>query len=84
MISVDNNFFQNTCFKEGNNIKVKKLHREKANFYEKNCLPLITWYKNHLSKQSVQVTYTLDEKFFCSCYFCMFISYFFPDRVKNL
>ena len=31
--------------------------------YEKQCLPLITWNKKHLSKQIVTIAYTLKKKF---------------------
>ena len=34
------------------------------NFYEKLCLPVITWKKRYLSKQVVPITYTLEKIFF--------------------
>ena len=34
------------------------------NFYGKQCLPVITWNKNHLSKQLVTITHTLEIKLF--------------------
>ena len=45
-ISGDNNFFRNTCFKESNNMTVKKLHRKTINFYEKKVFQLSHDIKN--------------------------------------
>ena len=31
---------------------------------QKQCFPVIIWNKNHLSKEVVTITYTLEKKFF--------------------
>ena len=33
------------------------------NFYEKLCVPVITWNKKHLSKQAVPITYAFGRRF---------------------
>ena len=33
------------------------------NFYEKLCVPVVTWNKKHLSKQAVPITYALGRRF---------------------
>ena len=44
---------------------VEKNLRVTKNFYEKHCLPVVTWNKNNLSKQVVPIKiYTLEKRFF--------------------
>ena len=43
---------------------VGKALRVIINFYKKQCLAVITWKKNHSSKQAVSITYTLEKKVF--------------------
>ena len=50
------------------------------NFYKKQCLPVITWNKKHLSKQLLTIKYTLEKMLFAVATF----EVFFLDRVKNL
>ena len=40
-----------------------------TSFQKKQHLPLITWDKKHLSTQVASIKYTLENKFFCSCFF---------------
>ena len=56
--------FQITFFKEHKNMVVEKNLRVTINFYEKHCLPVVTWNKNNLSKQVVPTRYTLEKRFF--------------------
>ena len=48
----------------------------------KNCLPVVTWNKKHLSKQIAPITYTHEKNLFAVANFVIFVSCFFSDRVK--
>ena len=39
------------------------------NFYKKVFIPIITWNKNHSSKQAVPITYILEKKIFAAATF---------------
>ena len=43
---------------------VEEIPMVTINFHKKQCLPVITWNKKHLSKQFVTITYTREKKFF--------------------
>ena len=49
---------------------------------EKFLYQIITWKKEHSSKQAVP-THSWEKKFF-SCYFRRFVRRFFSDKVKKL
>ena len=48
---------------------VGKVLRVIINVYKKQCLAVITWKKNHSSKQAVSITYTLEKKVFAAVTF---------------
>ena len=43
---------------------VEKNLKVTTNFYKKQCLPVITWNKNHSSKKAASMTYILERKLF--------------------
>ena len=43
---------------------VEKNLRVTINFYEKHCLPVVTWSKNNSSKQVVPIICSLEKRFF--------------------
>ena len=53
------------------------------NFYKKPCLLVVTWNKNDLLKQGVQITYTLKKRFFAFAILLKVCEVFFSDRVKK-
>ena len=63
---------------------VEKNPKIKINFYEKHCLPVVTWNKNNLWKQVVPIIYTLEKRFSQLLYFFRFVSCFILGRVKKL
>ena len=62
-IKIKIGLFQITCFKRLKNLAVEKNLRVPINFYEKHCLPIVTWNKNNLSKQFAPRIYTLKKRF---------------------
>ena len=73
-------FFQNTCFKDRNNMTVGKAIKVTINFYKKQNLLVITWNKKYLSKQVMSITYTLEKTLLAAA---TFVSSFFSERVKK-
>ena len=57
-------FFHFACFKKNKNMEVEKKLRVMMNFYNKQCLPVITWNKKHLMKRVLPKIYTLEKKIF--------------------
>ena len=53
------------------------------NSYRKQCLPVITWNKNHLSKQVVIITYTVEKNIFAVAVLKVWESPFLSERVKK-
>ena len=65
-------FFQTTCFKEtkeSKNMVVEKNFSVAINFYKKQCLPVITWNKKHLSKLVAPLAYSEEKSFFAVAIF---------------
>ena len=62
-------FFQNTCFKDRNNMTVGKAIKVTINFYKKQSVLVITWNKKYLSKQVMSITYTLEKTFLAAATF---------------
>ena len=76
-------FFQNTCFKECNNIMVGKKLWITINLHEKQCLQVIAGNKKHSSKQVVPMTYTYGKKFFAAAAFDNLWDIFFKAELKT-
>ena len=53
------------------------------NFYKKQSLQVIRWNKKHLLKQVLQVTYTLEEKFFAVVTFEVCESFLFRQGKRT-
>ena len=63
---------------------VEKNLRVTIDFYQKDCLPVVTWNKNNLSKQIVPITYTLEKRFFAVAILLKVCESSLSDRVKEL
>ena len=59
----NNDFFKITCFKESKDMTVENKLRV-TSFYKKQCLPVITRNKYHLSKQVAPIKCGLEKRFF--------------------
>ena len=62
-------FFQNTSFKERNNMAGAINLWITMNLYDKQCLALIKQNKKHSSNQVALITYTPRKKFFAAATF---------------
>ena len=72
--------FQNTFFKEGNNMLIEKNLRATTNIYKKECLPVIKWNQKHSSKQVVQMPYTVEKKFLVAATFEALWDFYFETE----
>ena len=57
-------FPRSVVSKKARTWRLKKNLWAKTNFYQKQCLPVMTWNEKHLSKQVAPITDSLEKSFF--------------------